>query len=67
MSAATEALEGNLVLLRNLVARTGSVVILAPVTLYIVWVGGVIFFLFLMLVVCRVTYEWDRLTGGSGA
>ena len=66
MSAATEALEGNLVLLRNLVARTGSVVILAPVTLYIVWVGGATFFLFLTVIVCLVTYEWDRLNRGSG-
>ena len=61
------ALEGNLVVLQNLLARTGSAAVLAPVILYIVWVGGVIFFLFLMLVVCRVTYEWDRLNGGSGA
>lgn len=65
-NAVTVAQESELVSLQNLLARIGSAVVLAPVTLYIVWVGGVTFFLFLMVLVCRVTYEWDRLNGGSG-
>ena len=49
-----------------IVARIASALVLAPVALGLTIAGGWFFAGFVAVVACLMTYEWDRLTGGSG-
>jgi len=50
----------------GIVARIVSALILAPVAIGVTIVGGWAFAAFVVLFAWLMTYEWDRLTGGSG-
>ena len=50
----------------GIVARIVSALILAPIVIGITVVGGWVFAGFVVIVAWLMTYEWDRLTGGTG-
>jgi phosphatidate cytidylyltransferase len=50
----------------NLLLRTVSALVLAPVVLALTYLGGAPFAALLALAGLAMTYEWDRLCGGSG-
>ncbi len=50
----------------NLLVRTISALVLAPIVLALIYLGGAPFAALLALAGVAMTYEWDRLCGGSG-
>ena len=61
------ALRVSLVTLSDFAVRTASTAALAPMILFIVWIGEWVFFLLLLTSIVLLASEWNRLTGGSGA
>ncbi|MDP6351579.1 MAG: phosphatidate cytidylyltransferase [Alphaproteobacteria bacterium] len=46
--------------------RAASALVLAPVILAVAWIGGPAFVILVLAAAVLMSYEWDRLTGGTG-